>query len=384
MGFFRKNETHESRSSSMSYVLRWSFQNTRQIAIYAILAIAVLSSFFAYLYSQGRKSIQLKVDGKTMAVETRQTNVEDFLKEQEIVIKTEDAVTPAIDNKLKDGDQVVVDHAAPVTVIADGKNSKRFTTADTVKIALLEAGVSVAEQDKVYPSLDSQVTPEMKIRVVRVNKITVRQPVSVPFQTVKTSDPKLLAGKTKVIQDGSNGQTVHYVEKVFQDGQLISKRWVSKAVAKPATARVIAVGTKKPEPVKTAVLAASITRTSNKVKISGSGSITKNGISFSYKKVLKNVSMTAYSAEEDGIGTKTASGTRVTEGRTIAVDKNVIPLGWWVYIEGLGFRRAEDTGGAIKGNKIDVYYDTLKAANNFGRQKGRTVYVIGPVKPELN
>nr|WP_237690994.1 3D domain-containing protein [Paenibacillus caui] len=368
----------------MSYVLRWSFQNTRQIAIYAILAIAVLSSFFAYLYSQGRKSIQLKVDGKTMAVETRQTNVEDFLKEQEIVIKTEDAVTPAIDNKLKDGDQVVVDHAAPVTVIADGKNSKRFTTADTVKIALLEAGVSVAEQDKVYPSLDSQVTPEMKIRVVRVNKITVRQPVSVPFQTVKTSDPKLLAGKTKVIQDGSNGQTVHYVEKVFQDGQLISKRWVSKAVAKPATARVIAVGTKKPEPVKTAVLAASITRTSNKVKISGSGSITKNGISFSYKKVLKNVSMTAYSAEEDGIGTKTASGTRVTEGRTIAVDKNVIPLGWWVYIEGLGFRRAEDTGGAIKGNKIDVYYDTLKAANNFGRQKGRTVYVIGPVKPELN
>ncbi|MNN20840.1 Cell wall-binding protein YocH precursor [compost metagenome] len=59
-------------------------------------------------------------------------------------------------------------------------------------------------------------------------------------------------------------------------------------------------------------------------------------------------------------------------------------MGWWVYIEGVGFRRAEDTGSAIKGNKIDVYYDSLKDANNFGRKKGRTVYVIGPVKPELN
>ncbi|GJM83433.1 hypothetical protein HMSSN139_59290 [Paenibacillus sp. HMSSN-139] len=59
--------------------------------------------------------------------------------------------------------------------------------------------------------------------------------------------------------------------------------------------------------------------------------------------------MTAYSAEEDGIGTRTASGTRVTEGRTIAVDKDVVPLGWWVYIEGIGFRKAEDTGGASMG-----------------------------------
>mgnify|MGYP003872462641 FL=1 len=109
----------------------------------------------------------------------------------------------------------------------------------------------------------------------------------------------------------------------------------------------------------------------------------KAGVDFDYKKVLKNVSMTAYSSEEPGIGTRTASGTRVTEGRTIAVDPDIIPMGWWVYIEGLGFRRAEDTGGAINGNKIDVYYDSLSNARSFGR-KSRTVYVIGPVKPQLD
>ncbi|MNP19135.1 Cell wall-binding protein YocH precursor [compost metagenome] len=56
-------------------------------------------------------------------------------------------------------------------------------------------------------------------------------------------------------------------------------------------------------------------------------------------------------------------------------------MGWWVYIEGIGFRRAEDTGSAIKGNKIDVYFDSTSYANKFGTKRGYTVYVIGPKKP---
>lgn len=51
---------------------------------------------------------------------------------------------------------------------------------------------------------------------------------------------------------------------------------------------------------------------------------------------------------------KTASGTTITEGRTIAVDSRYIPLGSRVYIDGWGLFIAEDTGGAIKGNRIDV------------------------------
>lgn len=58
-------------------------------------------------------------------------------------------------------------------------------------------------------------------------------------------------------------------------------------------------------------------------------------------------------------GYPTASGTEYAYGRTIAVDKRVIPLGTWVYINipGDGWQkfRAEDTGSAIKGNKIDIY-----------------------------
>jgi 3D (Asp-Asp-Asp) domain-containing protein len=55
-----------------------------------------------------------------------------------------------------------------------------------------------------------------------------------------------------------------------------------------------------------------------------------------------------------------------------------------VYIEGVGFRRAEDTGSAVKGQKIDVYYDSHDYANRFGLKRGYTVYVIGPKKPTEN
>lgn len=62
----------------------------------------------------------------------------------------------------------------------------------------------------------------------------------------------------------------------------------------------------------------------------------------------------------------TASGTRVKEGRTIAVYKSQIPFGTEVYIEGMGTYIAEDTGSAIKENCIDVYFDSHEEAWNFG------------------
>lgn len=74
----------------------------------------------------------------------------------------------------------------------------------------------------------------------------------------------------------------------------------------------------------------------------------------------------------DGI---TATGTKATEGRTISVDPEVIPLGSKVYIEDLGCFVAEDTGSAIKGNIIDMYMVSHEAALQFGRQH-KDVYIV--------
>ena len=79
------------------------------------------------------------------------------------------------------------------------------------------------------------------------------------------------------------------------------------------------------------------------------------------------VEATAYSPFDPGAGTHTARGNLVRRG-IIAVDPRFIPLGTRVYIPGYGEAVADDTGGAIVGNRIDIAFDTYGEAMHFGRQ----------------
>lgn len=70
----------------------------------------------------------------------------------------------------------------------------------------------------------------------------------------------------------------------------------------------------------------------------------------------------------DGI---TYTGTKATVGRTVAVDPVFIPLGSWLYIEGFGWRRAEDTGSAVRGNVVDIYVGEGPGARQEALKLGR-------------
>jgi 3D (Asp-Asp-Asp) domain-containing protein len=102
-----------------------------------------------------------------------------------------------------------------------------------------------------------------------------------------------------------------------------------------------------------------------------------------YSRML-SCKLTAYTAGPESTGKNpgdpgygiTYSGKHAAEGRTIAVDPNLIPIGSKVYIEGIGLRIAEDTGGAVKGQHIDVFFNDIRTAIDFGVQKGVTVYVL--------
>lgn len=76
----------------------------------------------------------------------------------------------------------------------------------------------------------------------------------------------------------------------------------------------------------------------------------------------------------------TATGARTTPGRTMAVDPDVIPMGARVYIPGVGVRVAEDRGGLIRGNRLDLCMSSRAAALDYGKRRVTAVWVEGQVK----
>lgn len=84
----------------------------------------------------------------------------------------------------------------------------------------------------------------------------------------------------------------------------------------------------------------------------------------------------AYSTQQKNLSRYTADGTDLIKNpRVVAVDPKVIPLGTKVEIEGYGTYIAADTGGAIKGNRIDIHFQTVKECFDFGRRDVKvTIY----------
>ncbi|MCM3631301.1 ubiquitin-like domain-containing protein [Paenibacillus glycanilyticus] len=377
MGMIQARETHGKRSSSMTFAMRWKHENLRLIVLSAIISIAMTFMFLVLLYGSADKSVSVVVNGQETVVKTKQWVLQRLLDEQAITVGPYDEVSHPLNASIKDGDRIEIKYAVPVTVKADGKTSTVYTTEKTVQAAIGKLNIPVRDQDKVSPSLATTISDAMTVTVTRVDTKVAETERTLPFSIVKKQDPTLEQGKEKLVQSGKNGLVIERVEKKYENGVLVSSKLVDKVVQKHTVSQVVAIGSKK---------------NVHTLSAASNASFTKSGVTFKAKKVLKNVTLTAYSAgvastgkneDHPGYGI-TASGAKVKEGRTIAVDPDVIPIGWWVYIEGIGFRRAEDTGSAINGNKIDVYFDSTSYANKFGRKKGYTVYVLGPTKPSAS
>ncbi|MBE1447168.1 ubiquitin-like domain-containing protein [Paenibacillus sp. OAS669] len=376
MGAIQHEQTHVRRSSSMSFALRWRHENLRLISIIALISFALTFMFLLMLYGTATKKVTVVVNGEETVVYTKQWDLKHLLDEQGVTVGEHDRLSAALDSKVKSGDRITIEHARPIQLTADGETKTLYTVQKTVGGALNDLQVQVGELDKVTPVVDADLPDSGEIQIVRVTKEVEEVQEKIAYDVVKKNDPQLVKGKEQVVQEGQEGLVVKKKEKMYEDGKLVSEEVVDQKVQSESVNKIVAVGTKNP----VVVLSASSPNLQE---------VTKGGVSFGVKQVINNVTLTAYSAGVASTGKSTehpqygltSTGTRVTEGRTIAVDPKVVPLGWWVYIDGLGFRRAEDTGSAVKGNIIDVYFDSNDYANRFGLKRGYTVYVIGPKKP---
>lgn len=183
----------------------------------------------------------------------------------------------------------------------------------------------------------------MIINIKSVTENIITKTEAIPFTVEYRETDALDYGVERVVQEGSEGVLEITIKETVSGGEVLTSEKIDEKRTKEPVNKIIEKGTKK----------------------------TIDGYVYNDAIQVKATGYTGYDLGCNGI---TASGTVAQKG-VIAVDPRVIPLGTKVYIPGYGVAVAEDTGGAIKGNKIDLCYNTKSEAFSWG-VRNVTLYVL--------
>lgn len=321
----------------------------------------VLVAFSAF---QQELEVNVYLDGHEWQVTTQATTVQELLQELNIVYSEHDEIIPQLDVELEAEMNIIWNKAKQISFINLGEHQSVWTTAQTVGEFVQEQGIDPeGEEIEVTPYPHVRIDSNQWVEVAHVYDTIEEEEFTVEHQIVRREDSSMLQGQEKVAVEGQDGKGLNRYKVTYKNGFEVGREKVETEILEAKRDQIVAVGT--------------------------IASVSRGGYVFAPRQVLEDVTLTAYAAGESHTGKTpdhpqygiTSSGSRAEEGRTIAVDPNVIPIGTWVYIEDIGLRRAEDTGGAVKGNKIDIYFEEDSAATSFGTKKNSKVYVIGKTKP---
>ncbi|MFA5537423.1 MAG: 3D domain-containing protein [Bacillota bacterium] len=300
-------------------------------------------SFAITGYAWVRKDVNLVVGEETKRIVTFAESVGQLLVDEGIRLEVHDQVEPAVTAPLKKGMTIIVKKSFPLTVRVDNSTLELETVLKTVREILHELEIELGPEDRVNYPLGEMIRSETEIVVTRVKTEIVREDEEMPFRVVRQQEDSLERGFSKVVQKGERGVQENTFLVTYEDGQETKKELVSKRIIKyPVT---------------------------EEVRVGALQVVSRGGTDYHFREA-KKVEATAYTHT----GNRTKTGTWPQVG-TIAVDPKVIPLGTKLYVEGYGVGKAEDIGGAIKGNRIDVFLDTEKECVIWGR-KNLKVYIL--------
>lgn len=287
--------------------------SVRKIILIALIFAIILG---ASVLASNVKINSVKIEfsnNHEITVMTSKTNVADILKENHIILEEDETVLPKLEDEITDSNKIIISKIGE----------------EPVEIANVE-DISINKDELVedYTNITEKI-------------ITVIE--EIPFETI-TKDVSNGSGTTtnKIIQSGRNGQKKVTYKITYKNDVEISREEISSEIIKEPVNKIVQVQTK-----------VITSRTSSRV----SGTSGQSGV---YK-------VTAYCACSKCCGWNTgitASGKMATANHTIAAPKT-FSFGTKVVINGVTYT-VEDRGGAIQGNRIDIYMDTHSQALQWG------------------
>jgi len=272
------------------------------------------------------KTVQVDVDGQTASISTFAGDVGNVLDAEGITVGEHDLVVPAVDEALSEGDQIVVRSAEQVLMNVDGNPSQVWTVGDTaaqalatitasgrdaemtasrsegrlalalplvadgevifkvdgdrrvvlidgvadLQTALLQAEITVDDDDRVRVSTKADGTPVVTITRIDVEKD--RRTESIDYDTVERGTADLYIGQERVVTEGTDGERTFVSMNYSVDGEVISSRLITSSVTTKPEDRVVEHGTTERPVVTAPAPSSSSSSESSDDSDSGSGS----------------------------------------------------------------------------------------------------------------
>ncbi|MGM0397341.1 MAG: 3D domain-containing protein [Bacillota bacterium] len=330
-----------------------------KVKVLLLLAIAMTLSLGVGSF-QGAE-ITLHVEDETIQMVSYSATVEDLLIDEEIEIDKNTLVEPGLDTLLTKDLKITVKNPKTYTIVHKD-DVMEFTSYSTkVEEILEDADINIGPKDFSTPAMYTDVEPGTTITFFQVEDKLRVENTSIPFETKVINNIRLDKGISDTLQEGNDGFKRSHIKDIYINGELSSSVIVLDTIVSEPVSQVIEKGA------------------NNMIATSRGDVRFKEAMIMNASAYDLSFGSTGKRPGDSGFGI-TASGTTARPG-TVAVDPRVIPLGTRLYVESLdgtrdyGFAIAEDTGGAIKGSKIDLFFNSSTDAWNFGRRNVK-VYIL--------
>jgi 3D (Asp-Asp-Asp) domain-containing protein len=294
-------------------------------------------------------------DGIDSTFLTHAKTVDEFLAERNITVGSRDELSPAPQTPVAQGMRIDYRAAIPVALFVGREHRDVLTTASDVRSLLADQQVALGAHDRVEPELRESLRAGTVVRVVRESEWTARSHEPISAGVLHRWDPALPPGSVKTAFAGEPGLRELTTRFVQRDDDPLQRQVIAARVVRQPRAKVILHG---------------IGEYAAFARLAQVGF----GATLRFASDALRMVATAYTAGCYGCTGVAANGMRAGHG-VVAVDPRIIRLGSKLYIPGYGAAIAGDTGGAIRGRRIDLGFNSLGDALRFGR-RSITVYVL--------
>jgi len=263
------------------------------------------------------------------------------------------------------------DSTPEVFLIYHGEKRRVSSTGETVMELLTRLGITLSESDVLSHDPDAPVLRGMHLQIDSVVTRQETYTATIPHETIRCADASLPVDCSQVLIPGQDGELLCTADVTYRNGKETSRQVRQETMTIAPVTEVIGYGTDTADREAPA---------QDMPVIHDGYIIMPTGEILTYYKT-DNVTATGYTHTDAGCDMITSTGTTVHYG-TAAVDPRFIPYGTRMLIVShdgqryYGIATAEDCGGAIKRDRMDLYFSTYQECIEFGKRRC-TIYFLG-------